>query len=43
MFRDFGPALELFRIESERLKLPAYAEEGNVFVEKGVANALIGA
>src|SRR4029077_4698495 len=23
MFRDFGPALELFRIESERLKLPA--------------------
>jgi hypothetical protein len=23
MFRDFGPALQLFRIESERLKLPA--------------------
>src|SRR6266403_4514322 len=23
MFRDFGPALQLYRIESERLKLPA--------------------
>ena len=23
MFRDFGPALQLFRIKSERLKLPA--------------------
>ena len=28
MFRDFGPALQLFRIESERLKLPAPFSQG---------------